>query len=135
MARIAEKPERWYFEASEATAALRQRPEFVRYLHTYGRDSDAYEDAELIFGELVGNVMLHAPGAIEILVDWPDRRAMLYVTDEGLPMPLHIAPPVDPFDEHGRGLLIVETLAPKLTSTVYPGFGKMVGAALPVWCR
>ena len=133
--RIAEKPECWYFEAPEATAALRQRHQFIQYLQTYGGESDAYADAELIFGELVGNVLLHAPGAIEVLVDWPDGRAMLYVTDEGLPIPKHAKSPADPLSEHGRGLMIVEKLAPKMTSTVYPGFGKMVGAALPVWCR
>ncbi len=135
MLRSARKPERWYFEAPEATAALRQRHQFVEYLQTYGGDMDAYGDAEFLFGELVGNVLVHAPGAIEVLVDWPDGRAMLYVTDEGLPIPPHATPPADPLSEHGRGLMIVERLASKVTSNLYPGFGKMIGAALTVWCR
>lgn len=126
------KPERWHFDAPDATAALFQRREFVRYLRTHGGHADPYGDAELIFGELVGNVVLHAPGPIEVFVDWPDGRATLYVTDEGQQIDLYRSVPADPFAERGRGLTIVEKLSYMVTAAVYPGFGKMIRAALPV---
>jgi anti-sigma regulatory factor (Ser/Thr protein kinase) len=130
------KPDRWFFDAPDATGALRMRSDFVRYLKAYGGATDDYADAEAIFGELVGNVVLHAPGTIEILVDWPGGRAMLHVTDEGMPINAEArALPAGPYDEHGRGLLIVDKLSQAVSNTVYPGFGKMVSASLPVRCH
>jgi anti-sigma regulatory factor (Ser/Thr protein kinase) len=112
--------------------ALHRRKEFVDYLRRYGGDCDDYEAAEMIFGELVANAVLHAPGSIEVLVEWPSGRAMLYVSDEGPPIDARRNRAPNPDSEHGRGLLIVQWLSPSLTSVTNPGDGKTISAALPV---
>lgn len=111
--------------------ALRHRTEFVEYLRRNGRATDDYVGAEMIFGELVANAIMHAPGAIEVLVEWPADRATIYVWDQGPPLSAERFQ-ADPYSEHGRGLMIVGQLSPAVTTVTYPGDGKTVSAVLPV---
>lgn len=124
----------WYFEVQDSTTALHRRADFVRYLQTYGSPSDDYASAELIFGEIVGNAILHAPGWLEVLVDWPEGRATLHVTDEGPPIRIVRNLPPDPLAEHGRGLAVVNRLARGLRSET-TSEGKTITATLPVRMR
>ena len=124
----------WYFEVEDSTSALRRRGEFVKYLRTYGGPGDDYEAAELIFGEIVGNAVVHAPGPLEVRVDWPEGRATLHVTDEGPPIRVITTLPVDPMAEHGRGLAVANRLARGMTAEP-TAVGKTVVAKLPVSLR
>lgn len=130
--RPATAPRPWRVNLPDASFAPQRRPEFVAYLQANGRTDDDYAAAELIFGELVGNAYLHAPGSLEVAVEWSNGHATLHVTDEGFPIDLTDATLPDPFVEHGRGLAIVKSLAPSVQTTPYPGFGKTVSVALPV---
>jgi anti-sigma regulatory factor (Ser/Thr protein kinase) len=125
-------PPHWQLDLAEASRALHLRNELVEYLRTYGRGEDDYATAELIFDELVANVCFHAPGPIEVLVEWPSGRAMLHVTDTGAPIDMSTRPFPDPFAERGRGLAIVNALSAAVRSATYLN-GKTVSAALPVW--
>jgi anti-sigma regulatory factor (Ser/Thr protein kinase) len=125
-------PRPWYVDLPDARFAPQRRPEFVAYLQANGRTDDDYAAAELIFGELVGNAYLHAEGSLEVLVEWSSGHATLHVTDEGLPLDLSNNALPDPYNEHGRGLAIVRSLAGNVLTTPYPGFGKTVSAALPI---
>jgi serine/threonine-protein kinase RsbW len=125
-------PRPWYVDLPDASFAPQRRPEFVAYLQANGRTDDDYGAAELIFGELVGNAYLHAPGSIEVAVEWSSGHATLHVTDEGQPLDLTDSVLPDTYSEHGRGLAIVQALAGNLRTTCYPGFGKTVSAALPI---
>lgn len=130
------EPRPWYFQAQDAGDARVQRRDFVDYLRTHGDCDDDYEAAELIYGEMVGNVVRHAPGPIKVAVEWPQGFATLHVSDTGAAIvrwPFE-APP-DPFAESGRGLFIIDKLARRLTITKHPGDGKTVSAALHVHCR
>ena len=129
-------PARWCVQLPDSTEALRKRHEFREYLRRHGRAGDDYLSAELIFGELVWNAVRYAPGPIEVLVEWPDGRAMIHVSDTGYPVDTHAAEPADPYAERGRGLLIVSRLASStITSTIYADAGKTVSVALPVHAR
>jgi hypothetical protein len=123
----------WYFEGPDSTSALHRRADFVRYLRSYGAEGEDYDAAEFIFGEIVCNAMVHAPGPIEVLVDWPEGRATLHVSDEGAPVRVVRDLP-DPLDEHGRGLAVANRLARGLTSTPN-SVGKTIVAKLPVRVR
>jgi anti-sigma regulatory factor (Ser/Thr protein kinase) len=125
-------PRPWCVDLPDASFAPQRRPEFVAYLQANGRTGDDYATAELIFGELVGNAYLHAPGSLEVAVEWSSGHATLHVTDEGVPLDLSDTPLPDPFAEHGRGLAIVKSLAASLRTPTYPGFGKTVSVALPI---
>ena len=121
-------------DLGEPSQALRLRVALIDYLRAYGRASDDYDTAELIFDELVANVCFHAPGPIELRVEWHSGRAMLHVTDDGPPLDMSSIHFPDPYAEHGRGLAIIDALSPAFRSTTYVN-GKTVSAALPVWAR
>jgi anti-sigma regulatory factor (Ser/Thr protein kinase) len=125
-------PPPWKLDFEEPSVALRLRNEFAEYLRTYGRGEDDYTTAELIFDELVTNVCFHAPGPIELLVEWHSGRAMLHVTDAGKPIDMSSIAFPDPYAEGGRGLAIVNALSVAVRSATYLN-GKTVSAALPVW--
>lgn len=122
----------WYLEIPDSTSALHQREPFLEYLESCGASGD-YAAAELIFGEIVGNAMIHAPGPIAVSVDWADGCATLRVTDAGPPIDTsHVRSLPDPFEEYGRGLPIVNELSgSSLRSRVYVD-GKTISAQLPV---
>jgi anti-sigma regulatory factor (Ser/Thr protein kinase) len=130
------EPTPWYFEAQDAGDARRQRRDFVDYLRTYGECNDDYEAAEVIYGEMVSNVVRHSPGPIQVSVDWPHGSAQLHVKDTGPPLATGaLTVPLDPYAESGRGLFIVDQLASDVTIIAHPGDGKTISAELPVHFR
>jgi hypothetical protein len=128
-----DRPLPWYVDDADCSTAPRRRAEFIAYLRVYGDPDDDYDAAEVIFGELVGNLVQHAPGPYEMHVEWSAGHATLHVTDEGSPLDVRTSVQLaGPFDEHGRGLALVAALSGALHSVAYPGYGKTVSAALPV---
>lgn len=102
----------WALYVDDARAAVDARSRFVEFLQSAGCDDDFINKAELIFGELLGNVVRHAPGPVEISVDAGDDEMILHVIDSGPPLvPVTRRLPEDVLSERGRGLFIVEQLA------------------------
>ncbi len=98
------------------TRALRvhARTQFVEFLRSIGTGDELVYKAELVFGELLGNVVRHAPGPVEISFDLDSYSGggILHVIDPGPEFPLtarHL--PDDVLSELGRGLFIVQQLA------------------------
>ncbi|MFJ4674315.1 ATP-binding protein [Kitasatospora sp. NPDC088783] len=80
-------------------------------LNSWGVEPAAADAAVLVVSELVTNAVRHAlpPVALRLRHDRADRRLWVEVTDGG---PARTAAPdLPPPDEHGRGLLLVATLA------------------------
>ena len=102
-------PVLWKFRSDDAADALAQRGAFAEALHQrFGMAVDRTA-AEIVFTELVGNVMRHAPGAIEISLSEGDG-ATLEVTDTGPGFEWKpVLPPASA--ECGRGLYIVSRLS------------------------
>jgi len=123
---------RWSFDAENAKAAQDARGEFVAYLREYAAEAGEVEAAELVFGELVGNVVRHAPGAIDIDVEWTNGSPKLHVLDRGpaFRAPSHL--PDDLLSESGRGLFIVRQLSKNVTVEHVPGYGNHVAVELPL---
>jgi anti-sigma regulatory factor (Ser/Thr protein kinase) len=122
----------WQFRAADATLALSARHEFVdTLLATCTPESDC-KSAEIAFGELVANVVRHAPGPIEITVQ-SDAHGLvtLDVCDSGEGFVLTYSLPAIPYSESGRGLYIVAQLCTDLSS-VRLANGNKVSAVLPV---
>jgi PAS domain S-box-containing protein len=102
---------RWAFDTKDVRVARRARHSFVAALReggVHGRDLDS---AELVFGELLGNVVRFAPGPIEIMFDWTQGAPVLHVLDRGPGFTLSPKLPSDLMSERGRGLFIVSSLA------------------------
>ncbi len=91
--------------------------------------------AELIFGELISNVVRHAPGAVRVRLEWSGSKALLSVHDEHAPFTPKFKLPADIMSEHGRGLFIARALATSMDVTHVHGNGTKVSVGLPVRAR
>jgi anti-sigma regulatory factor (Ser/Thr protein kinase) len=114
----------------EAERVLGLRPMFRERIRALPHcDADS---AELIYGELLANVVRHARGAVEVRLELHCGRPVLVVRDHG-PGLRRLPSPVgrDPFAESGRGLAIVRRLSQELAVRAAPGGGTMVVAVLP----
>jgi PAS domain S-box-containing protein len=123
---------RWSFDAENARAAQDARGQFVRYLRANAAPGGDISMAELVFGELVGNVVRHAPGSIEIDLDWSGECPMLHVIDRGPAFAGVSSLPDNVLSESGRGLFIVNALTRSLRIEHIPGYGNHVTAELPL---
>lgn len=91
--------------------------------------------AELIFGELLGNVVRHAPGHVDIILDWTAELPVLHVLDRGPGFRSRRKRerlPLDELSESGRGLFIVNACAPNLSVRNRNGRGTHASATLPL---
>jgi anti-sigma regulatory factor (Ser/Thr protein kinase) len=92
-------------------------------------DSDA-ANAELVFGELCGNVVRHAPGRIDVVVDRSGVQSVLHVLDKGVGFRHLSRLPADLFAEAGRGLFLVTSMTTEFTVSGRVGGGSHARAVL-----
>ncbi len=123
----------WHFHTVDASLARGARPSFALYLRACGIAADDIATAELIFGELLGNVVRHAPGPVEIGFVWTCSVGRLRVADRGAGLTLGSGGAQSPslFAESGRGWLIIETLGLTPRATARPGGGTEVVVEIP----
>jgi PAS domain S-box-containing protein len=122
----------WAFESVDALAAQSVRSSFVAALAREAADDSDLAAAELIFGELIGNVVRYAPGPIDIDLEWIGAVPVLHVLDRGGGFDLRSTLPEDVMSERGRGLYIVSVLGTDLRADKLPGRGNHVRVVLPV---
>ncbi len=125
------RSKRWTFDARDAMSAHGARSSFVAALRAEGTADGDYLGSEVIFGELIGNVVRHAPGPIDVTLDWSDREPVLHVLDRG-PGFVRVPALPDMMSESGRGLFIIDTLAREFVASPIPGRGTHVTVRLPV---
>ncbi len=122
----------WHFRSADAAEALPERRAFVTFLRSRCTPESDFQAAEIVYGELVANVVRHAPGPIEIMIRNRPRGA---VTIEVCDSATHftIARPVEPplYAESGRGLNIIWHLCGNLSRTKTANGGK-VSVVLPI---
>jgi anti-sigma regulatory factor (Ser/Thr protein kinase) len=126
----------WSFD-SRSAASNGARRAFLACLKskdTGGAPVD-FAAAELIFGELLGNVVRHAPGRVDIILDWTNVLPVLHVLDRGPGFRSRRKRerlPVDELSESGRGLFIVNACAPQFSVHNRNGRGTHASATLPL---
>jgi PAS domain S-box-containing protein len=107
---------RWRFDPREARRTYEVRDALVETLGSFGRDVDV-RAAEVVFGELVGNAVRYARGAIDVEVNWEDPAApVLSVVDGGPGYAMRTARPSHDA-ESGRGLFLISQLTREFTVT------------------
>ena len=119
----------WSFKAEDARAAENARTQLVQYLRERTHDVALVEAAELVFGELIGNVVRHAPGPVEVELDWNQGRPVLHVMDSGPAFRVPNRLP-DELSESGRGLFIVQMVSKELCVDRIAEAGNHVRVAL-----
>ena len=95
------------FRIADASLASYARAIFQRYLTAQVDPSSDIDGAELIFGELLGNVARHAPGAIDVRLRWNGPVAILEVGDSGPGYMIDDVQLPGEFAESRRGLFLV----------------------------
>ena len=73
----------WTFASNDADSAQLARASLAAYLRSRHADPDLTDRAELVFGELVGNVVRHAAGPIAVELRWRSGIPVLIVRDRG----------------------------------------------------
>ncbi|MFN2528776.1 MAG: ATP-binding protein [Candidatus Baltobacteraceae bacterium] len=122
----------WSFQCEDARRAEHVRAHFLTFLHIFAASDSDFAAAELIFGELIANVVRYAPGRVAIRVEWQEASPVLSVQDHGQGFAPNFALPGDPLAESGRGLFLVSTLGQRVEVDSRGGRGTTVSVILPV---
>jgi GAF domain-containing protein/anti-sigma regulatory factor (Ser/Thr protein kinase) len=125
----------WSFDAENAKAAQDARGAFVAQLRSEATAESDLGAAEVVFGELIGNVVRHAPGPIDIALEWSGSRSVLHVIDRGNGFAYEPRQRVDVMREDGRGLWLVARFGLQLSIEHLPHFGTHIRVELPVLRR
>ncbi|GAC1499400.1 MAG: hypothetical protein NVS1B2_23140 [Vulcanimicrobiaceae bacterium] len=120
------------FRSAERRAARETLAAVAAMLVAAGATEAQLGDAEMIFSELVGNVVRHAPGQCEVVLDASAIYPVLSVLDRGRGFTFAPHLPQDAFAENGRGLYIVRSLAAEFGATRRPEGGSHTRAVLTV---
>jgi PAS domain S-box-containing protein len=123
----------WRFHSSHALSARNARRELADYLRAYATEASATFEAELVIGEILANTVRHAPGLVEIEIDWRATRPRIHASDRGSTTATPVADwPSDPLAESGRGLPLIFALATDVTIERDPNGGIAISCTLPV---
>jgi PAS domain S-box-containing protein len=120
----------WEFDAADAAGAGAARAEYAAALHAAGLAADEVFSAELVFGELIGNVVRYAPGPIRAMLDVSGEAPVLHVIDAGQGFEFRPRLPADILSERGRGLFLVTAFAEELSVERRRGGGSHARAVL-----
>ena len=124
-------PRAWTLFLEEASAGVNARSHFVEFLQSFPSSEPFVGAAELIFGELLGNVVRHAPGPVEVSIDLSDDSVVLHVLDSGPPLILtEYRLPEEVLSERGRGLFIVAQLAADVCVEARQGGGNHISVTI-----
>jgi anti-sigma regulatory factor (Ser/Thr protein kinase) len=129
----AELRKTWSFHSSDAYSAHTSRHELMSFIHRFITSEDELFRTELIIGEILANTVEHAPGLVNVEIDWSGIHPVLTVLDTG-PGLLRFSRslPEDSLTEDGRGLFLIETLARDVRVESAPGQGTKMMVTLSV---
>jgi len=128
------KPESWTFETENAFAAQDARTEFIGYLRDHIHDEAAIDQAELVFGELMANVVRHAPGPVSVYVRWCGTDPVVHVIDRGPAFHVEANLP-DAYCESGRGLFLIQSSSADVLVERIEDYGNHVSVRLLGTCQ
>jgi PAS domain S-box-containing protein len=133
--RSPEHTTRWTISTADAATAVRLRRDVAALLRDRGASESEAGDAELILGELLGNVVRHTQGDVEVVLDTSGEFPVVHALDRGRGFTFIARLPQDEMSETGRGLFISAMLARDLTVVRRPDGGSHARAVLPTRLR
>lgn len=128
---LADRDARWSFDVSDQTAATAARREVVAVLRDRGASDTDTSLTELVFSELLGNVVRHCSDCVEFAIDLSGDVPILHALDRGPGFTYNARLPKDIMSDSGRGLFIVHALTTELSITRRTGGGSHARAVLP----
>jgi PAS domain S-box-containing protein len=123
----------WRFHSSDAYTAHTSRREIVRFIRSLAIEHDQLFACELILGEILANTVEHAPGLVEVRLDWTREKPVAIVRDTGPGLEQFVGRlPDDVLSEDGRGIYLVNALADEVTVRQAAGYGTEIRVVLPI---
>lgn len=120
----------WTFSSEDERAFADMRAQMAAALTQMGFDEDDRTKAEMVLAELVGNVLRHAPGRVEVIRDDNAGRPVLHVLDQGPTYSYTPHLPANVLSENGRGLYLVKQLTRDFNVSARPQGGSHARAVL-----
>ena len=114
---LPERDARWAFSVKDSTAAAEARQGIVAVLQRYGATEAEAITSELVFSELLGNVIRYTSDDVEFALDICGDAPVLHALDRGPGFTFSARLPMDMLSEGGRGLFIVRSLTHDLNVT------------------
>jgi len=125
-----ERLSHWSFDARDAAAARDVRAELVSELQRVPLTDAEVANAELVFSELIGNVVRYAAKWVDVTLDASGALPVLHILDGGPGFRYSPRLPLDVLSERGRGLFIVAQLTEEFHVTKRPDGGSHARAVL-----
>jgi hypothetical protein len=122
----------WSFDPSNPYCEKQFRAEYLSILHACGTAAGDFFAAELIYRELISNAFRHAPGKVDVELQWSEPYPVLSVHDRSDLFSWTGELPSNPLNERGRGLYLVNFLARELRIKGSVGEGYKISAVLPL---
>jgi serine phosphatase RsbU (regulator of sigma subunit)/anti-sigma regulatory factor (Ser/Thr protein kinase) len=132
--RASERLSHWSFDAGDAAAARGVRAELVTELQRVPLTDAGVANAELVFAELLGNVVRYAAKWVDVALDASGAFPVLHILDGGPGFRYSPRLPFDVLSERGRGLYIVAQLTEEFHVTKRPHGGSHARAVLSRTC-
>lgn len=127
---------RWRFEAADARTAYSLRTDYLGNLQRVcDPEPDDVSMCGVIFAELIGNAVRHAPGPLSVSLEFRGGDVILHVIDKGPGFTFEPSLPTDIWAESGRGLYLVSQLARRVDVERLPRAGSHVSVLLPLRCK
>lgn len=132
---FAQKGMRWQFEAADSRSAYTMRDQYFYSLLRWSEaDDEELAVCGLIFAELIGNAVRHAPGPLSASLERRADSLVLHVIDEGPGFHFEPTLPRNLWAESGRGLYLIKKLARSVVVERLAGRGSHLAVTLPVTC-
>jgi anti-sigma regulatory factor (Ser/Thr protein kinase) len=129
------KPQ-WRFDVGDPTAAYAIKRGLFGWLDEVSESTtEQMEACEVIFSELIGNAVRHAPGPLSISATLEDGSVFLHMIDEGPGFEYRPSLPADLWAESGRGLFLISALCEGMSVSRLPGYGSYIRVQLPLRVR
>jgi anti-sigma regulatory factor (Ser/Thr protein kinase) len=100
----------WSFASDDPLQALAERAAFTSALESLGGTAIDSFTVAIVFAELVGNVVRHAPGPISITLAFDELVIVLTVCDQGAAFVFNPILPAE-LSESGRGMFLISQFA------------------------
>ncbi|MDB5091955.1 MAG: putative sensor protein [Candidatus Eremiobacteraeota bacterium] len=114
---------RWRFDPVWDDVAHRVHREVYAELAGAQLTPDALSDVDVVLSEVMGNLVRHAPGTAEVILERRAGRSVLHVLDKGPGFEFSPRLPADLYSEFGRGLFLISRLSHDFTVERRPGAG------------
>lgn len=120
----------WQFSSQDARSALAVKRQYCEVLKKHaGWEIDEFA-ANLVYSELVSNVVRHTGGGIQIRLVCDRSDVFVEIIDQGAGFDYTEPPAVNALSESGRGLFLTSRYSSDLRIVAQKGIGTTVKAAL-----